>query len=102
MPMRRRTWSTSTPVAVISAPTMKTRAGVDGLQQVDASQQRALARPGRPDEAHDLVLRHGQVDALEHEMVAERLAQALDAQRLPAERRTCTRYRAAAHRAPAR
>ena len=78
--------------------------GVDGLQQVDAAQQGALARPRRADEAHDLVLGHDQVDALEHEMVAERLAQALDPQRLAARRSdpAVAVVRLEAHRAPAR
>ena len=38
-------------------------AGVDRLEQVDAAQERRLAAPRRADEADDLVLGDGQVDA---------------------------------------
>ena len=48
MPIRRRIRSTSTPGAVISSPSTTIRPGVDGLQQVDAAQQRGLAGARRP------------------------------------------------------
>ena len=57
-------------------------AGVDRLEQVDAPQEGRLPRAGRADQAHDLVLGDGEVDALEDVQVAERLAQALDPERL--------------------
>ena len=56
--------------------------GVDRLEQVHAAQQRGLAGAGRPDQADHLVRGHGQVDALEHLVGAERLAQPLDPDRL--------------------
>ena len=37
---------------------------IDRLEQVDAAQERGLPRPGRADQADDLVLGDGQVDAL--------------------------------------
>ena len=46
---------------------------VDVLQQVDAAQDRGLARAGGADQRHGLVLVNGQVDAVEHLPVAERL-----------------------------
>ena len=52
--------------------------GVDGLQQVDAAQQRRLARARRADQADDLVRGHRQVDALEHLVGLEGLVQVLD------------------------
>jgi hypothetical protein len=76
--------------------------GIDRLQQVDAAQQGALARPGRADEAYDLVVVDHQVDAVEDEVVPERLAQALDAQRRMARRPRVRPAGRDAHRAPAR
>jgi len=73
---------------------------VDVLQQVDAAQQRRLARARCADEADDLVLGDDQVDALEHLQFTEGLVQSFDAQRLRAETAT-TRGRPRAHRAPA-
>ena len=64
MPMRRRMRSTSTPVRGDLLALDDDAAGVDRLEQVDAAQQRRLARPRRADEAHDLVLLDGEVDAL--------------------------------------
>ena len=82
-------------------PAQEDPAGVDGLQQVDATQQRALARPRRSDEAHHLVLREHEVDAPEDRVGPERLAQALDAQRLHAEGRAPRRaIHGARERAP--
>src|SRR5262249_41281618 len=57
-------------------------ARVGGLQQVGAAQQRGLARAGGTDQAHHLVGRDREVDALEHLVRAERLAQPLDPDRL--------------------
>ena len=57
-------------------------AGIDGLEQVDAAQERGLARPRRPDQADDLVLGDGQVDAAQDLERAERLVQPLDPERL--------------------
>ena len=82
MPMRRRTRLTSTPRPVISSPSIQMRPASIVLEQVDAAQQRRLARPGGADQAHDLVLGDGQVDAAQHLQVVEGLVQALDAQRL--------------------
>ena len=45
------------------------RSRLDGEQAVDAAQQRALARAGRTDEAHDLVFGDVEVDPLEHLVV---------------------------------
>ncbi len=56
-------------------------AGVDLLEQVDAAQQRRLPGSGGADQAHDLVLRDGQVDAAQDLEVVERLVQALDSER---------------------
>ena len=49
-------------------------AGVDLLEMVDAAQQRGLARSGRADDAHDLAALHLEVDAFEHLVDAEALA----------------------------
>ena len=46
---------------------------LDGLEPVDAAQQRGLPGAGRSDEAHNLVLGDLEVDALEHDEVAEAL-----------------------------
>jgi len=57
-----------------------------GLQQVDAAQQRRLARPRRADEDDDLVRRDVQVEPVEDDVLApsaEGLAQALDVQERP-------------------
>src|SRR5439155_19188495 len=48
-------------------------ARVDLLEVVDAAQERALARPGRADEAHHLLGGHLEVDALQHLEPAEAL-----------------------------
>ena len=45
-------------------------AAVDRLEQVDAAQQGRLAGAARADEAHDLVLVDGEVDAVEHDLRA--------------------------------
>src|SRR4029077_15901173 len=54
------------------------RPTVDGLEEIDASEQRGLARSGRPDEAHDLVLVDRHVDAAQHPVVTEPLLELLD------------------------
>ena len=81
MPMRRRIRLTSTPARGDLVAFDDDPAGVDRLQQVDAAQQRRLARARRPDEADDLVLRDGEVDAAQDLDGAERLVQALDPER---------------------
>ena len=53
-------------------------ARVDRLEQVDAAQERRLARAGGADQADDLVLGEREVDAAEHLELAERLVDALD------------------------
>ena len=62
--------------AVTSVPSTHDPAAVDRLEQVHAAQQRRLARPGRADQADDLVLGDRQVDALQHLELAEGLAHA--------------------------
>ena len=49
---------------------------VDLLQQVDAAQERRLARAGRADERDGAVLLHREVDAPQHRHVAVRLGDA--------------------------
>ena len=53
-------------------------AAFDRLQPVDAAQQRRLAAAGGPDEAHDLVLVHAQVDAAQDRGVPVGLGHILD------------------------
>ena len=53
-------------------------ARVDRLEQVDAAQERRLARARGADEAYDLVLGEAQVDAAEDLELVEGLVQALD------------------------
>ena len=53
-------------------------AALDGLEAVDAAQQRRLAAARRPDEAHDLVLVDVQVDAPQHLVGAEALVDGVD------------------------
>jgi hypothetical protein len=50
---------------------------VDLVEQVDAAQQRRLARPGRSDQRDRLVLGDGEVDAAEDRRVAVGLSHAL-------------------------
>ena len=54
---------------------------VDRLEQVDAAQQRRLARPGGADQADDLVLGDVEVDAAQHRDLAERLVDVLEPER---------------------
>ena len=51
---------------------------VDRLEQVDAAEQRGLARAGRADQAHDLVLGDLEIDPAQHLVLAEGLVQVLD------------------------
>ena len=53
---------------------------IDALEQVDAAQERGLAATARTDEAHDLVLVDGEVDAVEHDLRSERLVDVFDAE----------------------
>src|SRR5262249_48020379 len=53
-------------------------ARVDGLEQVDAAEQRRLAGARRADQADDLVLGDREIDAAEHLGAPERLVQLLD------------------------
>ena len=55
-------------------------ARVDRLEEVHAAQERRLARAGRADQAHDLVLGERQVDPAEHLELAEGLVDALELQ----------------------
>ena len=50
-------------------------AGVGHLEPVEAAQHRRLARPGRADQRDHLAAADAQVDALQHLVVPERLAQ---------------------------
>ena len=79
IPIPRRTSFTSTPRAVISSPWTTIRPAVDRLEQVDAAEERRLARARRADQADDLVLGEREVDAPQHLEPAERLAERLDA-----------------------
>src|SRR5919112_408802 len=54
-------------------------AAVDRLEQVDAAEQRALAAAARPDDHERLAGGDGQVDAVEHDVVAEALVNVLQA-----------------------
>ena len=58
-------------------------AAVDGLEQVHAAQQRRLAGAGGADQAHDLVLLHGQVDVLQHLRCAEPLDDVVELDEVP-------------------
>ena len=62
------------------APVQPDRAVVDGLQQVDAAQQRGLARSGGTDQADHLSLLHLEIDAREDVVRTEVLANPLQAQ----------------------
>ena len=55
--------------------------GIDRLEQVDAAEQRGFSRARCADEADDLVLGDGQVDAAQDLERPEGLVQVLDAQR---------------------
>ena len=54
------------------------RAGVDRLEQVDAAEQRRLARARGADQADDVVQAHLEADVLEHLVVEEGLPDVLD------------------------
>src|SRR4051794_35617711 len=72
MPIRARTASASIRGSQMSALELDD-AVVDRLQQVDAPQQRGLARARRADEHDDAVLGDLEVEVVEHDLVAERL-----------------------------
>ena len=57
-------------------------ASVDGLEPVDAAQERGLARARGADQADDLVLGHDQIDPAQHLERPEGLVEALDPQGL--------------------
>ncbi len=59
-------------------PVERDRAGVDRLEQVDAAEQRRLARAGGADQADDVVQAHLEADVLEHLVVDKRLPDVLD------------------------
>ena len=82
IPISRRTRLMSTPGAVISSAGDHDPSRVDRLEEVDAAKERRLARAGRADEAHDLVLGERQVDAAEHLELAEGLVDALEHERM--------------------
>src|SRR5581483_2999502 len=71
-------------------------AAVERLEQVDAAQQRALAAAAAADDHEHLAGGDAEVDAVEHEVVAEALAHALQPQDLggAAGRRRARRRRA--------
>ena len=48
------------------------------LQEIDAAQQRRLARAARPDQGDALAARHAEVDALEHVEIAVALPESGD------------------------
>src|SRR5262249_38108356 len=52
------------------------------FEEIDAAQQRRLARPARTDQADHLMLLHLEVDPFEHLEAVERLAHALEPDRL--------------------
>ena len=66
MPILLRTAFWSTPRAVMSSALDQDPASVDRLQQVDAAQQRRLARAARSDQTHDLVIVDGEIDPTQH------------------------------------
>src|SRR5581483_3465132 len=53
-------------------------ARVERLEQVDAAEQRGLAAPARADDDEHLALMHLEVDSVEHDVVAEALADVLE------------------------
>ncbi len=55
-------------------------AAVDRLQQIDAPQERRLARPACSDQTHDLVVVDGEIDATQHLELAEPLVEPFDPQ----------------------
>src|SRR6202035_247178 len=63
-----------TPIAVYALTVNDDLTVVVGLQPVDTAQQRRLARARRSNYADDLALIHLERDAVEHEIVAERLS----------------------------
>ena len=77
IPIRRRTAFTSR-APVISSVGEEDAALVDPLEQVDAAQQRRLARARRADQRNHLVLLDGEVDAAQHDVLAERLRHPFD------------------------
>ena len=82
MPIRVRTSSASTRGSVMSLPSSRIAAVVDRFQQVDAPQQRRLARAGRADQHHALVRRHRERQVPQHDVAAVGLAQVLDLQQI--------------------
>ena len=76
MPMRRRMSSRSQSGSVMSSPSIRIVPAGGLLEPVHAAQQRGLARARRADHADDLAGVHHEVDALQHLVVAEGLAQA--------------------------
>ncbi len=56
-------------------------AGLDRLEQVDAAQEGALAAAARADDGEDLAQVDAEVDAVQHEVVAEALADGLELDR---------------------
>ena len=78
MPILRRSALTSTLPSVMSGRRSMIVAGLHLLEQVEAAQQRRLARARRADQAHDLVLGDGQADLVEHRVLVEALGHALD------------------------
>ena len=55
---------------------------VDRLQEVDAPQKGGLPRPGRPDQADNLVRLNDEIDPLQNLEVVEGLLEPLDPDRL--------------------
>src|SRR4051812_33706924 len=70
-------------------------AAVELLQEIDAAQERRLARAARADDRHHFLAVHFEIHALEHLDLAEMLAQRLDLQeRLHGDGPSAKRYAA--------
>ena len=78
MPMCWRSSLTSSLSFVRFCAVDRDRAGVDLLEQVDAAQQRRLARARGADQADDVVRTDVEADVRQHLVVAERLGDVLD------------------------
>ena len=81
MPMPRRTRVDVDAARSDLVAVHEDAAAVDRLEQVDAAQQRRLARAGGADQADDVVLGDIEVDAAQHLHLAEGLVDVLEAER---------------------
>ena len=91
IPIRRRMASARTPGRGDVLVVEDHAARVDRLEQVETAQQRRLARARRADQADDLVVVDGQVDAAQDLELAERFVKAFDPQDGRPERRPLVR-----------